>query len=219
MSELALDTAEEDLVHYPCPACGSPLYGWTAAHDPLHHGVKIVVDRCEVCRLSVTRGVEAPDVAGELDAAIDTGTDGTVELEAANGASVQGSLGGAQWAGLEPELRRLHVSPDSVRRLLAQRGIEVTDVSTPYSRQSYSLMRQTLINAFTMRDNFLRNARAGRIPAPETGRDRWLQRIDYLVSYLVWVPCALVAYPLERGAATLGRGGVLVARGRSGGEA
>lgn len=218
MSELTVDS-EEDLVHYPCPACGSPLYGWTAAHDPLHHGEKIVVDRCEVCRLAVTRRVDAPDVARELDAAIDSGADGTIELEAANGASVQGSLGGAQWAGLEPELRRLHVSPDSVRRLLAQRGIEVTDVSTPYSRQSYSLMRQTLINAFTMRDNFLRNARAGRIPAPETGRDRWLQRIDYLVSYLVWVPCALVAYPLERGAATLGRGGVLVARGRSGGEA
>ena len=41
---------------YPCPACGATLYGWTAAHDPLDRGKRIVLDRCENCGLSVTRG-------------------------------------------------------------------------------------------------------------------------------------------------------------------
>lgn len=203
----------DDPVHYPCPSCGSPLYGWTAAHDPLRRGEKVVLDRCETCRLAVTRATDPPDVDAELDAVIERGADGAIELHAANGASVQGSLGGAQWAGLEPELRRLHFSPDSIRRLLAQRGIEVAEVTTPYEREGYSLMRQTLINAFTLRDNFLRNARAGRIAEPSSTRDRLLIWLDYAVSWLVWVPCAAVAYPLERGAARFGRGGVLVARG------
>ena len=210
------NSVDTDLVHYPCPSCGSPLYGWTAAHDPLHHGSKVVVDRCETCRLAVTRAAEAPDADAEIDAALTRTGDG-VELMAANGASVQGSLGGAQWAGLEPELRRLHLSPDSARRLLAQRGIEVTEVATPYSRRSYALMRQTMINAFTYRDNFLWNARAGLLPPAETTKDKLLRRLDYLVSWLVWIPCAVAAWPLERAAAKLGRGGVLVARGRTSG--
>lgn len=198
-----------DTIHYPCPACGSPLYGWVAAHDPLRSGRKVVIDRCESCRLAVTRAAEPPDVEAELDAVIERGDDGAVELTAPNGASVQGSLGGGQWAGLEPELRRLHLSPDSTRRLLAQQGIEVTGVSTPYTPATNALMRQTLINAFTLRDNFLRNARAGRLPTPGSTRERLLQWLDYAVSWLVWLPCALVAYPLERGAAKLGRGGAL----------
>lgn len=205
-----------DAIHYPCPACGSPLYGWVAAHDPLRRGRKVVIDRCESCRLAVTRAADPPNVATELDAVIERGEDGAVEFEVPNGASVQGGLGGAQWAGLEPELRRLHLSPDSARRLLAQRGIEVTAVATPYTRASYGLMRQTLINAFTLRDNFLRNARAGRLPEPTTTRERLLQWLDYVVSWLVWIPCALIAYPLERGAAKLGRGGTLRVTGTGG---
>ncbi len=212
-NEAAAGGGEADVIHYPCPACGSPLYGWVAAHDPLRRGEKVVIDRCENCRLAVTRADEAADADAEIDAAIERGGDGAVAIEAANVASVQGGLGGAQWAGLEPELRRLHLSPDSIRRLLAQRGIEVTAVATPYTRASYGLMRQTLINAFTLRDNFLRNARAGRLPAPASTRDRLLVWLDYAVSWLVWVPCAIVAYPLERGAAKLGRGGSLRAEG------
>lgn len=206
-----------EITHYPCPACGSPLYGWVAAHDPLRRGEKVVVDRCERCRLAVTRGAEPPDVGAELDAVIERSGEGTIELEAPNVASVQGGLGGAQWAGLEPELRRLHLSPDSTRRLLAQLGIEVTGGSTPYLRASYGLMRQTLINAFTLRDNFLRNAREGRLPAPTSTRDRLLIWLDYVVSWLVWIPCAIAAYPLERGGARLGRGGTLRVQGTDAG--
>lgn len=208
--------AEADLVHYPCPACGSQLFGWTAAHDPLRRGERVVIDRCETCRLAVTRAEDPPNAGAEIGRLIETVGEGEVVLEVANGASVQCSVGGAQWAGLEPEIRRLHLSPDSSRRLLAQRGIEVTGVTTPYSRRSYSLMRQTLINAFTFRDNFLRNASAGLLPKPETGRDRWLMRLDYVVSWLVWAPCALFAFPLELAGSALGRGGILIAKGKTG---
>lgn len=201
--------AEEDLVHYPCPACGSPLYGWAAAHDPLDHGRRIVVDRCEICGLGVTRGTEAPDVEADLEPLLATATGSAFSFEVANGASIQASISGAQWAGLEPELRRLHFTRDSTSRLLAEHGIEVLRITTPYSRGSYSLMRQTLINAFTLRDNFLRNARAGLLPEPETAGDRWLRRLDFAVSWLVWLPCAIAAYPLERIGALAGRGGVL----------
>ena len=205
----------DDVVHYPCPACGSPLYGWVASHDPLHEGAKVVIDRCETCRLAVTRAPGPPDADAEVAALLrDTG-EHEVTIETANGASVQAGIGGSRWAGLEPELRRLHLSPDSARRLLARRGIEVTEVSTPFSRDSYSLMRQTLINAFTFRDNFLRNAHAGLLPTPKSGRDRWLQRLDYVVSWLVWIPCAVFAFPIELAAAGFGRGGDLVVNGKT----
>lgn len=197
---------------YPCPACGCNLFGWTAAHNPLRRGERIVLDRCENCALAVTRAAVPPNPAAELDALISE-TGGRIEVSAPNRRSIQAGLGGAQWAGLEPELRRLHLNPESTRLLLTKRGIDVESVRTPSSSAGYKLMLQTLINAFTLRDNFLRNARAGRI-APRTAKDRWLFRLDYVVSYLVWVPCAVVAYPLERLGAASGRGGILEAEGR-----
>jgi hypothetical protein len=195
--------------HYPCPACGATLYGWTAAHNPLDRGHKIVLDRCESCGLAVTRAADPPDVAAEIDPLIERLPDGRSRLVAPNRRSIQGGLGGAQWAGLEPEIRRLHLNPDSAKRLLAQRGLEVTNVSTPFTREGRRGMLQTFLNAFTYRDNFLRNARAGRIE-PRTDRDRWLFRLDWVVSVLVFVPSAIFALPLEALAAALGRGGVLV---------
>ena len=206
--------ADSEEVGYPCPACDSPLYGWTAAHDPLRRGERIVVDRCEGCGLAVTRAAKPPDPAAELEPLIDAAGSGRFELVAANRRSVQASLGGAQWAGLEPELRRLHLNPESTRLLLAKRGFEVQSVRTPFSARGSELMRQTLLNAFTLRDNFLFNARAGRLPEPVTAKDRWLLRLDYAVSYIVWVPCAIVAYPLESLAAGFGRGGVLEVEAR-----
>lgn len=203
--------ADAESVHYPCPACGSPLFGWTAAHDPLRRGERIVLDRCEACGLAVTRADEPPDPEGELEALIIGDGDG-FELISANRRSIQGGLGGAQWAGLEPELGRLHLNPESTRLLLAKQGLDVESVRTPYRPRGNELMRQTMINAFTLRDNFLRNARAGRLPEPTGTKDRLLLWLDYAVSYIVWVPCAVVAYPLERIAAASGRGGVMEVR-------
>ena len=199
---------------YPCPACGSTLFGWTAARDPLDRDRRIVLDRCEACGLVVTRAAEPPDPDAELGPLIRAGSeDGAVAVVAPNRRSFQGGLGGAQWAGLEPGRRRLHLTPDSLRRLLEQRGLEVEAVRTPFSSASRRSMVQTIINGFTLRDNFLRKARWGLI-RPSIGRERWLHRLDYAVSYLALIPAALLGTPLEWLGARLGRGGIVEVRAR-----
>jgi len=206
--------AEElEEARYPCPACGATLYGWTAAHDPLDRGKRIVLDRCESCGLSVTRAADPPDADAELEPLIADAGSGRVELTAPNRRSLQGSLGGAQWAGLEPELRRLHLTPESVRLLLAKRGIEVEEIRTPLGKRSRRLMIQTMINAFTYRDNFLRNAHAGIVPR-STSSEAWLYRLDWVVSYLVYLPSAFFGIPLEAIGSWMGRGGVMEVEGR-----
>lgn len=209
-------TPEHELKHarYPCPACGQKLYGWSAAHDPLHHGRKVVLDRCESCGLVVTRRPAPPDAGAEVDQLIAGSSDGTVEIVAPNRNSLQAGLGGAQWAGLEPELRRLHLTPEALRLLLAGQGLELIEVGTPFRNRSFALMWQTVVNAFTYRDNFLRNRRAGRLPKPETGRDRFLYGLDWIVSVLVAIPAAMFALPLELLATVFARGGVLTATAR-----
>ncbi|HET7046132.1 MAG TPA: hypothetical protein VFI37_14890 [Gaiellaceae bacterium] len=202
---------EQKDAHYPCPACGQTLYGWTAAHDPLQRGRKIVLDRCENCGLAVTRRPEPPDADAEIHQLISAADDGTVEIVAPNRKSFQGGLGGAQWAGLEPELRRLHLTPDSLGLLLRRQGLEMTDVGTPFRNRAFRLMWQTVVNAFTYRDNFIRNRRAGLIPDPETGQDRFLYGLDWVVSILVAIPAAMFALPLELLATAFARGGVMTA--------
>jgi predicted RNA-binding Zn-ribbon protein involved in translation (DUF1610 family) len=197
--------------HYPCPACGATLFGWTAAHDPLARGKRIVLDRCENCGLAVTRRREPPDAESEIHQLIERNESGRVEIVAPNRRSFQGSLGGSQWAGLEPELRRLHLTPEALRLLLAKQGLEVVDSGTPFRNRAFKLMWQTIVNAFTYRDNFVRNARAGRFPKPETGKDRFLYGLDWVVSALVAIPAAMAALPLELLATVFARGGVLTA--------
>ena len=209
--------AEQKDAHYPCPACGATLYGWTAAHDPLDRGKKIVVDRCESCGLAVTRLPEPPDAEGEIRRLIERDEHGTVAIVAPNRRSFQGSLGGAQWAGLEPELRRLHLTPDALRLLLDKQRLELTDIGTPFRNRAFKMMWQTVVNAFTYRDNFMRNHRAGRLPKPETGRERFLYWLDWTVTVLVAVPAAMFALPLELLATVFARGGVLTASARPSG--
>ena len=97
----------------PTPArpAGRPLYGWTAAHDPLDRGRRIVLDRCESCGLSVTRAAPRPTSTPSWTRCSSASDCGRTLLVAPNRRSLQGGLGGAQWAGLEPELRRLHLTP------------------------------------------------------------------------------------------------------------
>jgi predicted RNA-binding Zn-ribbon protein involved in translation (DUF1610 family) len=192
--------AEEDEgARYPCPACGATLYGWIAARHPIDRS-KLVLDRCEECGLVVTRAPEAPDVAAELATLEQDGLD----FEAPNRRSFQGGIGGAQWADLEPDRRRLHLTPRAARLLLAERGIAVSGVATPFSARSYLGMVQTLINAFTYRDNFARNARAGRL-RPASGR--FLFWLDAVVSALIAIPMAILALPLELVGSLARRGG------------
>lgn len=204
--------AELEEAPYDCPACDATLYGWTAAHDPLERGKRIVLDRCEVCGLAVTRAPEAPDVDAELAPFLTEDATGA-RLVAPNLRSIQGSLGGAQWAGLEPELRRLHLTPHAARRLLARRGLEVDSADTPFNREARRMMVQTLLNAFTYRDNFLRNARAGRIPRGTTG-EKLLHALDWTVSVLVFLPALIFGVPLEAGGSALGRGGEMEVKAR-----
>lgn len=203
--------AEQKDAHYPCPACGATLYGWTAAHDPLDRGRKIVLDRCEDCGLAVTRRPQPPDAGAEIHQLIERNENGTVEIVAPNRRSFQGSLGGAQWAGLEPELRRLHLTPQALRLLLAEQGLEVTEIGTPFRNRSFKLMWQTVVNAFTYRDNFVRNARSGNLPEPAGTRERLLYALDWTVSVLVAIPAAMFALPLELLATVFARGGILTA--------
>ena len=87
----------------------------------------------------------------------------------------------------------------------------MTDVGTPFRNRAFRLMWQTVVNAFTYRDNFIRNRRAGLIPDPETGRDRFLYGLDWVVSILVAIPAAMFALPLELLATAFARGGVMSA--------
>lgn len=205
---------EQRDAHYPCPACGSPLYGWTAAHDPLDRGRKVVLDRCEECGLVVTRASDPPDLDAEVDGLVSPGPGGVLEIVAPNRRSWQGVLGGAQWAGLEPELRRLHLTPGALRLLLGRRGLEAGEIGTPFRNRAFVLMWQTLVNAFTYRDNFIRNHRAGRLPRPSGTRERLLYAIDWIVTILVAIPAAMLALPLELLATAFARGGVLTASAR-----
>jgi len=204
--------------HYPCPACGATLYGWTAAHDPLDRGRKIVLDRCENCGLAVTRRRQPPDADAELHRLVSGNENGIVEIVAPNRRSFQGAIGGAQWAGLEPELWRIHLTPEALRLLLAKQGLAVTESGTPFRNSAFRSMWQTIVNAFTYRDNFIRNRRAGRIPDPESGRDRFLYGLDWAVSVLVAIPAAIVALPLELLATVCARGGVLTAVAKPDGD-
>ena len=138
---------------------------------------------------------------------------GELEVTVPNRRSFQAGIGGAQWAGLEPELRRLHLTPDALRRLLAKRGYELGEVKTPFTREARRLMWQTMVNAFTLRDNFHRNAEAGLIPKV-TSKDRWTYRLDRLVTVLVAIPAGFFGYPLE----ALGRAARPRRRDRGDGE-
>ena len=201
---------ETEDVTYPCPACGEKLWGWVAARDPAG-GPQVILDRCEDCGLTVTRGPQPPDIAREL---ADLRREGD-ELVAPNRESFQGGMGAAQWSALDAAERRLHLTPRSADLLLAERGTEVLAVSTPFSAESFRAMTETFVNAFTLHDNFVRHARNGRIPR-RTAKQKASYWLDRVVSVLVFVPAAVVAAPIEWVGSKLGRGGVMRLKVREG---
>jgi hypothetical protein len=193
--------SEEEVAGYRCPADDAELYGWVAAHDPVDRS-KIVLDHCEECGLVVTRAHRPPDVAGELDRLPrENGT-----IVAPNRRSWQAGIGGAQWAGLEPERRRLHLTPRAAELLLAREDRAVGRIDSRFSLAGYLGMLQTLVNAFTLRDNFFRNFRAGRLQGRRAPSPPAIA-LDLLVTALVALPLAVVALPLELLASLFGRGG------------
>lgn len=196
--------APDERAPYPCPACGQPLFGWTAADHPLD-GSEIIMDHCESCGLVVTRGRSSPDLAVELPR-VERGP-----TLVANQRSFAAGIGAAQWARLRPDEHRLHMTPRAAELLYAGRDEAVEVAGTPFSWSAYLAMVQTMVNAFTLRDNFVTNVRRGRVH-PTSLRERLAFALDAIVSLLVVIPLAIVALPAELVASALGRGNLMELR-------
>jgi hypothetical protein len=180
----------------PCPACGEPLFGWIARKAGLAGPVR----RCESCGLGVVGEPAGPEAAlRELDALREGET-----IRIDDRAGFACSLGGAGWAGLQPQASHLFTA-ESVRRLVARRD---QVVSSRRWRPAASLAAtwQTLLNSVTFGHNVARGALRGTpaMPAPEP----WQRRIDALASLVLAIPALLVALPVELAGGLLGRGSV-----------
>lgn len=197
------DPTEGENARYPCPADGSPLFGWTRS-KPWDGGEPVLLDHCEECGMAVTRAASPPDVATEL-AALERDGD---ELVVPNRGSVAAWLGAAGWSELDAGERRLHLTERAARELLAAHGTEVLASRTPFSGRSYGAMLQTMVNAFTLRNNFFRHARRGQLEARST-TDRFAFALDGFVTCFVAIPLSVVALGAELLASPLGRGGFL----------
>ena len=200
------DPDEAPNAHYPCPADGSTLFGWTASKrwdgsDP------ILLDHCEECGLVVSRARKPPDVTAEL-AALDRDGD---ELVVPNRGSWAAWLGAAGWADLDAGAHRLHPTKESLRLLFAKQGTEVVKARTPFSLRGYRGMLQTMINAFTLRKNFARHVLAGTL-APRSTTDRLAIALDGVVTVLTAVPLSVVALLVEGLACLTGHGDLMRVR-------
>jgi hypothetical protein len=160
----------------------------------------------------VAADLDAPDSASELLGSARRISDSKLELRVANRGSVQASLGGQQWAALDPH-RRLYPTPESLPRLAAAAGLEIEELRFPRRGRGQAWMWQTILNAFTFHKDFAREVRAGRLrPRGALGRLKF--GIDAVVTALIAIPVAIVSAPLELFAALAGRGGELLAVAR-----
>jgi hypothetical protein len=181
----------------PCPACGEPLFGWI----DLRPGLRGAVSRCESCGLGVAG---EPGGVDEALAALDQTSEDDV-TQIANRASFSAWIGGAGWAGLEPESQYLF-TPEAVRRLVANRDQIVT--STRWSPGAgVATMWQTVLNGFTFGRNIALGAlgRAQAVPAERP----WQRRLDALICVVVAIPALIAAVPLELIAAATKRGSAI----------
>lgn len=188
----------------PCPLCGRPLYGWIAL------GEERVFDRCENCGVGLERGSD-PDLAAEWEAITRPGANGSRAIAIPNRASLQASLGGEGWAGLDAVAGRLVLTPASAQLLAEQNGNSLGAVGFPPMGRAQRWMWQTLLNGLTFHPNFAREAWSGRL-RPSTGRGRLAFAADLVVTVLAAPFVALISFPLELGAVVFDRGGELTAR-------
>jgi hypothetical protein len=184
----------------PCPACGEPLFGWIDSRP----GLAGPVSRCESCGLGVVG--DAGAVAQAL-AALDRRGDGD-RVRIANRASFSAWIGGAGWAGLEPDSRYLF-TVESIRRLVANRD-QVVARARWSPGAGIATMWQTVLNGFTFGRNVALGTlgRAASVPAEKP----WQRRLDTLISLVVAIPALLVAVPLELTAAATRRGSTISLR-------
>jgi hypothetical protein len=178
----------------PCPACGEPLFGWIDSRP----GLRGPVARCESCGLGLAGSGGGPE---EALAALDRLGDAN-EVRIADRAGFAAWIGGAGWAGLEPDSRYLFTT-EAVRRLIATRDQVVT--SARWSPGwGITTMWQTVLNGFTFGRNIalaaLGHGTAARAERP------WQRRLDILICAVVAIPALLAAVPLELVAAAARRG-------------
>jgi hypothetical protein len=184
----------------PCPACGEPLFGWIDSRP----GLGGPVARCESCGLGVVGG--GGDVAEAL-AALDRlgGADGVRITDRAGFAAW---IGGAGWAGLEPDSRYLFTA-EAVRRLVGNRDQVVT--SARWSPGwAIATMWQTVLNGFTFGRNVALAALRHGTAAPAARP--WQRRLDAMICVVVALPALLAAVPLELVAAATRRGSAISLR-------
>lgn len=184
----------------PCPACGEPLFGWIAAGP----GLRGAVSRCESCGLGV---VGEPGNAGQALHELDRlATGGSTRI--ANRAGVAAALGGAGWAGLEPEARYLF-TVEAVRRLVGARD-QVVKRSRWAPGAGIATMWQTMLNSLTFGRNIALGALGRGVATP--AKQPWQRRIDGLISIVLALPALIVALPLELYGGAVGRGGTIALR-------
>jgi hypothetical protein len=181
----------------PCPACGEPLFGWIAAK----RGMAGPVRRCESCGLAVA-GLPA-DPEGALRALDARREEDDPLID--NRASFACSLGGAGWAGLQPE-RRYLFTVEAARRLVARRD-QVVKSRRWRPLASLALTWQTLLNSVTFGHNVALGA-LREMPATPAS-EPWQRRIDALASIVLALPALLIALPVELLGAPFGRGAVI----------
>lgn len=184
----------------PCPACGEPLFGWIDARP----GLAGPVARCESCGLGVVgRGGEFDEALAALDR-----LGSANEVRIADRAGFAAWIGGAGWAGLEPDARYLFTT-ESVRRLVANRDQVVTGARWSPGA-GIATMWQTVLNGFTFGRNVALGA-LGRSAAAPAER-LWQRRLDGLICVVVAIPAFLAAVPLELVSAAMRRGSAISLR-------
>ncbi len=178
----------------PCPACGEPLFGWIDSRPGLLGPVR----RCESCGLGVVG--EAGGAEKALAALDRLGSAEGVRI--ADRAGFAAWIGGAGWAGLEPESRYLFTT-ESVRRLVANRDQVVTRARWAPGA-GVAVMWQTVLNGFTFGRN-VALAALGRGTAAQAERP-WQRRLDAMICVVVAIPAFVAAMLLELVAAIFRRG-------------
>lgn len=181
----------------PCPACGEPLFGWIAEK----RGMAGPVRRCESCGLAVVGLPADPEDALQALEALREGDDPRID----NRASFACSLGGAGWAGLQPE-RRYLFTVEAARRLVARRD-QVVKARRWRPLASLAITWQTLLNSVTFGHNVALGA-LRELPATPAAKP-WQRRIDALASIIGALPALAIALPVELLGAPLGRGAVI----------
>jgi hypothetical protein len=156
------------------------------------------VARCESCGLGTVGGTG--DLEGALAALDRLGDSAPAPIPDRSGFAAW--IGGAGWAGLEPDSRYLFTA-EAVRRLVANRDQVVTSVRWSPGA-GIATMWQTVLNGFTFGRNVALGA-LGRSTAARAERP-WQRRLDAVICVVVAIPAFLAAVPLELISAALRRG-------------